>query len=136
MSIFPHALYRRPSIYPVFVSKNLNQNYYLSPICNIPSCVFYNASGTKGYSTQGSAGFYASTAGTSPTYSNNFADDPTVTLKRPAIYAKCDTTYMATARAAEIDKNSTLTIKCEVYRVDKPAMVETLFNELMDMYEE
>ena len=133
MAIAAQSLNRRPSNYQSLVGKTLNQNYYYSLI-GIPACIYYNGSGAIAYASQGSYGFYI--AQVNPAYSNNFADTPTVTLKRPTVSARCDTTYMATARAAEIDKNSTLTIKCEVYRVDKPAMVETIFNELMDMYEE
>ena len=134
MTIAAQSLNRRPQNYSKFVEKTLTENYYNSPLIVIPAYIYYNSSGAIRYASQGSYGFNISQV--IPEYSNNISDTPTVTLKRPTVRARCDMTYMSTARAAEIDKNSTITLKCEVYRVDKPAMVETVFNELMDMYEE
>ena len=134
-SIICQSLNRRSSNYTNFMSKTFNQNYYYSQMLNVMNTNYYNSTGALAQAYQSTYGFYQEL--TSPAYSNPTADNPTVTLKRPSLNARCDTTYMATARAAEIDKiNSTLTIKCEVYRVDKPATVETLYYELADLFEE
>ena len=137
-SIYCQSINRRSSNYTNFMSKTLNQNYYyptFAAILAMQGTIYYNASGTISFAYhQGSYGFYQGMA--TPGFSNSTVDNPTVTLKRPTLNARCDTTYMATERAAEIDKiNSTLTIKCEVYRVDKPASAEIISLDLADLFE-
>ena len=109
--------YRRPRYYSDVQAENFNYNL-ISGVDNVASILYYNSSGNLTPQNTGSYGFYA-TAG-APTLSSTTSNTPTVTIPRPVLYARCSTTYMATARAAEIDKtNSKLYLRCEVYRVKK-----------------
>lgn len=109
--------YRRPRYYSDVQAENFNYNL-ISGVDNVASILYYNSSGNLTPQNTGAYGFYA-TAG-APTLSSTTANNITITLPRPKLYARCSTTYMATARASEIDKtNSKLYLRCEVFRVKK-----------------
>lgn len=101
--------------------------------------VYYDTNGNLGYAyhESASAGSYSGIYIKEITVSvdSTTADDPWYTLIRPVVYAKCNATNFATARAAELDKaTSTLTLKCEVYRVEKPAMLESIAIDIANMF--
>lgn len=128
-SIATFETYRRPRYYSDFQANTFNYNL-VSSVNNTASILYYNSSGTMSVQNTGSYGFYA-TAG-APTLSSTTSNTPTVTIPRPVLYARCSTTYMATARASEIDKtNSTLHLRCEVYRVDKNYIKQTEWYEMV-----
>lgn len=108
---------RRPRYYSDFQAETFNYNLASSNEYTA-AILYYNSSGSLAVHQTGSYGFYA-TASTA-TLSSATADTPTVTIPRPVLYARCSTTYFATARASEIDKtNSKLYLRCEVFRVKK-----------------
>lgn len=116
-SISLSSAYRRPRLYTDFQAETFN-NTVASSNDNVAAILYYNSSGSLAVHQTGVYGFYA-TAGTA-TLSSATADTPTVTIPRPVLYARSNTTYFATARASEIDKtNSKLYLRCEVFRVDK-----------------
>lgn len=116
-SISLSSTYRRPRLYTDFQAETFN-NTVASSNDNVAAILYYNSSGSLAVHQTGAYGFYA-TAGTA-TLSSATADTPTVTIPRPVLYARCNTTYFATARASEIDKtNSKLHLRCEVFRVKK-----------------
>lgn len=109
--------YRRPRYYSDFQAETLNYNL-ISTADKVSAILYYNGSGTLTPQNTGSYGFYA-TADT-PSLSSTTASTITITIPRPTLYARCSTTYMATARASEIDQtNSKLYLRCEVFRVRK-----------------
>ena len=89
---------------------------------------YYNSSGTHTMAHSNSYGFYPSVSaiGISSTSSNT----PTLTMKRPACYVRCSTTYFDTSRYGDINGNSVYKIKGEVYRIAKQSnmMAQAQFN--------
>lgn len=72
---------------------------------------------------------------TAHTLSSTTAASPTVTVKTPGIYAKCNATYFSTGMAANVDKDaSTIKFKFDIYRADVGYIRRTINNSLMDMY--
>lgn len=129
-SIATFDTYRTPRYYTDFQANAFNVNR-ISSVNNVASILYYNSSGTMSVQNSGSYGFYA-TAG-APTFGSTTADTVTITIPRPVLYARCSTTYMATARASEIDKtNSTLHLRCEVYRIDKNYIWQSKWYEMVD----
>ena len=93
--------------------------------------LYYNSSGTMTVVNSGGYGFYAT--GQTPTLSSNTANTITITLPRPKLYARCSATYMAKARAEEIDKeNSKLYLRCEVFRVRKDCTRQAQMKALVE----
>lgn len=128
-SISTHETYRRPRYYSDFQTNTFNYNI-VSSADYVASILYYNSSGTMSVQNTGSFGFYA-TAG-APTLSSTTSNTITITIPRPVLYARCSTTYMATARASEIDKtNSTLHLRCEVFRVDKNYIKQAKWCEMV-----
>lgn len=77
---------------------------------------YYDKNGSYTYAWSASYGLYLVVA--AATFSSATSDTPTITLKTPAINARCSTTYFSTARAANVDKdNSTVKLTGEMYRV-------------------
>ena len=99
-----------------------------------PLEVYYGATaGSLTYTHSVSYGIYPSA--TAATFSSSSANTPTVTVKTPAVNARCHNTYFATARAAEVDKaNSVFYLLGEVYRVKKNSAMQEMSNDLYDIY--
>lgn len=126
--------YKRPSNYTNLVAKNFNTNGSVTNLIgNVPFIIYYNGSGSMTYAYNSSYGFYATVQAL--TFSNSTSNTPTVTIPRPILYARCSTTYMGTARAAEIDKtNSKLYLKCQLFRAKKDAIVQKTVRDLVDEF--
>lgn len=128
-SISLSSTYRRPRLYTDFQAETFNCNVASSNY-NVEAILYYNSSGSLAVHHTGVYGFYA-TAGTA-TLSSATADTPTVTIPRPVLYARCNTTFFATARASEIDKtNSKLYLRCEVFRVKKDYTTSAAWREMV-----
>ena len=128
-SIATFDTYRTPRSYANFQANTFNFNR-ISPANNVASILYYNSSGTMAVQNAGLYGFYATAS--APTLSSTTADTITITIPRPVLYARCSTTYMDTARASEIDKtNSTLHLRCEVYRIDKNYIWQSKWYEMV-----
>lgn len=100
----------------------------------VPLIIYYGSTtGSLTFSYTGSYGIYA--AATAATFANSTADATTVTIKTPAVSARCSTTYMATARASELDQeHSVYTITGELYRYKKNGALEQMYRSLIDFH--
>lgn len=78
--------------------------------------IYWNTSGTKTWTSNLTYGFYP--ANTASELSSATTLTPNLTPKSPSITVRCSSSYFATARAAEVDKdNSSITIRGDLYRV-------------------
>ena len=116
---------------------DINAGRQLSNVClahiTAPLIFYYNSSGALTYSYTGSYGIYC--AATAATFSNSTSDTPTVTIKSPAVSARCSNTYMSTARAAELDQdNSKFTLTGKLYRVKHGSDMFSAYKELVDYH--
>lgn len=116
---------------------DINAGRQLSNVClnhiTAPLIFYYNSSGALTYSYTGSYGIYC--AATAATFSSGSSDTPTVTIKSPAVSARCSNTYMSTARAAEIDQdNSKFTLTGKLYRVKHGSDMFSAYKELVDYH--
>lgn len=127
--------YRRPSNYANFISKTDNSTVSgpSLPANGVGVIEYYNSTGDLAFAWTTGYGFYATLQ--PMTFSNAYVTDPTITLARPTLSARCSNTYFSTARAAELDKNnSTLSLKCEVYRSAKPNFMQSAYDTLINEY--
>lgn len=94
---------------------------------------YYNSSSTHTYTWSASYGVYC--AATAATFSNSTSNTPTLTIKTPAVSARCSTTYLSTANAACIDQtDSTFRIIGELYRYKPMGILLREYDELCDLY--
>lgn len=108
---------KRPSSYVNIEADNWNGNNY-STYFTAGWTRYYDKNGSLTYTWSASYGLYLSA--TAPTFSNSTTDTPTITIKTPAINARCSSTYFSTARAANVDQdNSKMSITGEMWRVKK-----------------
>ena len=95
---------------PYNVSMSLNASSYYEK--------YYNGSGSLTHTATTGYGIWLYYSGSEPALSSTSANSPTVTIRNPAIRARCSDTYFSTARAAEIDTDKTvIKIKCNLYRM-------------------
>lgn len=124
------SIYRRPNSWDNIEAANFNSNA-VNTAYNAYLIRYYNSSGTLTYAYTGSYGIYGVV--TAPTFSSTTSNTPTVTVKTPTIAARCSTTYMSTARAAELDKaNSIITITGKLYRQAIPGKVRQMYADLYE----
>lgn len=99
-----------------------------------PLHVYYGGTtGTLTYTHSISYGIYPSVQ--SPTWSNSTSNSPKLTIKLPAINARCNNTQFLTTRAAEIDQdNSKYILKGELYRLKSPSVIRSMTESLYDLY--
>ena len=111
-------------------SKTRNSNYAES-ITNTYLSKYYNGGWVALFSS--AYGIYPKN--TAHALSSTTAASPTVTVKTPGIYAKCNATYFSTGMASAVDKDaSTIKFKFDIYRADVGYFRRTVNNSLMDMY--
>lgn len=113
---FYHVVMRRPYGLDNFAAGNWTYNYCTQDYAGSQYIIYWNTSGTKSW-TGTSYGVYCTAQASS--LSSTGSNAPTVTLKRPQIYAKCNASYFSTTRAGEVNQEKT-TIKMigNLYRVD------------------
>ena len=107
-------LHRYPSSFTMVDNNNYNAstNSYYSSFTKR----YYNASGVQSYSTDGSYAIRANIQSSSG-ISNTTANNPTITVRYPGLYARCHSTYFPAAAANALDKtNSIYHIRGKVYR--------------------
>ena len=125
-----YCITRRSSNNANLNSKTRNSNYAES-ITNTYLSKYYNGGWVALFSS--AYGIYPKN--TAHTLSSTTAESPTVTVKTPAIYAKCNATYFSTGMAGNVDKDaSTIKFKFDIYRADVGYFRRTVNNSLMDMY--
>ena len=129
-SISMHQTYRRSRTYSDFQA-NIS-NYNVIPSGDYQAAIlYYSSSAALAVNHAGTYGFYATAQ--QPTLSSTTADTPTITIPRPILYARCNSTYMNTARVPEIDKvNSKLYLRCEVFRVKKDYIRSAEWREMVE----
>lgn len=97
-----------------------------------PAYEYYNASGTDTLYISATYGIYMTPQ--AATFSSTTANTPTVTYKRPVIYARCNSSYFATARKAEISADSTIKIKAELYRLKMSTSIQDAYDGVQDIF--
>lgn len=126
------TIFKRPSNLTNLNSGTFNGNacvtLYTSPLYN-----YRNTSGNETMTYSNSYGVYPSV--TAHTFSSSTSDTPTVTLKTPAIYARCNSSYFATARKAYVDnENTKYHLVGELYRIPKGGTHRSMYGNLVDTY--
>ena len=125
-----YAITRRASNRANLDSSTRNSNVAES-ITNTWIIEYYNSGWVGAYSS--SYGFY--TANSAPTLSSTSSASPTVTVKRPIINARCNSTYFSTAMAGNIDQDaSTIKFVYDIYRAESGYMRKMLHESFMDMW--
>lgn len=111
-----YNIVRYPSNYANLNNQVRNANVAASVISQ--TFMFYLT--TKGAnSVTYSWGYGLYPTATAPTFNNSTTVAPTVTVKVPALNARCSDSYLTTANAAFVDtNNSFFKLKYEVYQVD------------------
>lgn len=127
------VLAKRPSSYANIEADNFNGNN-CSTYATVGLTRYYDKNGNATYTWSASYGFYI--GATAATFSNSTSNTPNVTIKTPAINARCSTTYFSTARAANVDQaNSKLALKGELWRVRKDSTPSrNMYGLLVDRY--
>ena len=126
------CIIKRPNSLQNIEATNFNGNACLT-LSTTPLNVYYNSDGNKTYTYSISYGIYP--AAVAATFSNSTSDAPSVTIKRPTFSARCSSSYFSTARAGQIDQDkTTLKIHGELWRVDKGAVERSLYDSLIDLY--
>lgn len=97
-----------------------------------PVLEYYNTSGTDTIYISSTYGIYM--AVTAATFSSTSSNSPTVTYKRPTINARCNSSYFATGRKAEIDTASPFSIKAELWRVKISSTIQDAYDGVQDVF--
>lgn len=121
---------KRPSSLANIRALNFNGNA-CTTFFTVPFMRYWNTSGTLTYTHSISYGIYP--ALTAATFSNSTSDTPTLTVKTPTVNARCNSTYFATARAAEVDQANTVIKRVgKLYRIAIAGNVREMY---ADFYE-
>ena len=128
------TILKRPSNLTNLLSSTFNGNVcitlYTAPLLN-----YYNTSGTNTITYSTSYGVHPSI--TAHTFSNSTTNTPTVTLKTPAIYVRCSSSYFATGRKTYIDEENTkIHLVGELYRIPIGGTQRSMYEDLVDDYNE
>lgn len=108
---------RRPYGLANFETMTDTRNYVNAIYTSANYTVYWNTSGSKTWTSSISYGIYG--ANTAATMSSATANSITLTTNTPVINARCSSSYFATARAAEVDKdNSYVIVRGDLYSVD------------------
>lgn len=123
---------KRPNSLTNIEEANFNGNNCLTQLAK-PLLVYRNTSGALTYTFSITYGIYP--IAVAATFSSTASDTPTVTVKHPSISARCNSSYFATARAANVNKNeSVIKMTGEVWRVPKGAVMRSLYDQIIDIY--
>jgi hypothetical protein len=133
-AVIYQSIFRRPNSVANINNKNFNSNACIT-VYTTPLNVYYNTSGALTYTYSISYGLYG--AGTAATISSTTSNTPTVTIKKPTLNARCSSTYFSTTMASAIDKENTkFTMEGELYRVPAGATTRSMYNDLINLYNE
>lgn len=115
---FIYCITRRSSNTTNLNTNTGNYNTAISPYSNSYYTRYYNTSGTLAIQFALGQGLYVTQA--APTISDTSSYSPVLTLMSPTVYAKCNSSYFATARASELDQSeTTIKLNCKLYRVNR-----------------
>ena len=116
---------------------NINAGNFAGNACvtlyTTPLNMYYNTSGVLTYTFSVSYGLYATA--TAATFSNSTSNTPTVTIKTPALTARCSNTYFSTTMANAIDQaNSKMYMVGELYRFPVGSTMRSMYGEMVDYF--
>lgn len=118
-----HSLQRKADTYAHYMDDVLTLND-VAYLFSVSKSVYKDANNANQIA-YAKAGFYLS-ENAAPTFSSASADNPTVTLYRPDLIARCDSEYMSTTSMGQLGATRTdITIGYNVIRVDKPGIIES-----------
>lgn len=126
-------MYRKPNNLTKMLARDDGYNY-ATVLYTAPWIEYKGGSGNLTMAWKNSIGIYGSMSAN--TFSSTSSTSPTVTVKAPVYYAKCDDSYFNTAMAAAVDQNAS-TIKCKVYvyRIKRHSSpMYQMFNEIVGIY--
>ena len=127
-------IYRKPSNIANVTSETDNQNY-CTTIFTAPLMDYYSTSGSHTFAWTGSYGFYG--AAQAATFSSSTGTSTTLTIKRPVLNARCNTTYFTTAMANAVDQDSSsMSYIGYLYRCKKGSFGRAVWNDLISTYNE
>ena len=128
------TIMKRPNSLANIEAEDYNGNTCITQLTT-PLLVYYNTSGSKTYTFSITYGIYPSPV--AATFSNSTSNTPTVTVKYPSISARCNSSYFATGRVASVNKtDSIIKMKSELWRVPKGAVMRSLYDQIIDIYNE
>lgn len=94
---------------------------------------YFTTAGASSYTHSLSYGIYPALV--AATFSNSTSLTPTMTVKTPTINARCNSSYFATARAAELDQtNSKVHLVGKLYKQEIPGEVRVMYEEMYQRY--
>lgn len=127
-------IYRRPYGLANFATMTDSYNYCTNVSVGSMHCIYYNTSGTLTWTTNIGYGIFS--GATAATFGSTANTSTTLIPKTPIISARCSNTYLATARAAEIDQeNSTVTITGDLYRVKQgSSLARFMYRDALHTY--
>ena len=125
------AIIRRPSSVA-----NLEAGDFAGNACvtlyTAPLNIYYTTKGVRSYTYSISYGVYPLV--TAAAFSSTTSLTPTVTVKTPAITARCNSIYFSTGMAAAIDQeNSVFRLKGELYRAKLRSTMRCMYEGLVDL---
>lgn len=126
------TVFRRPNTATDVAAENYNYAV-CTTLFTTPLTMYYNSSGNLTPYFSVAYGIYPSA--TAAAFSSTASDTPTITPKTPAYNARCSSTYFAVGRAPELDSaNSDISIVGELYRIPMGSTMRTMFEKMIDFY--
>lgn len=127
------SIFRRPNSLATIKSGTKAGNTCVTQT-SAPLMIYYNTNGVETYTYANTYGIYGTVQ--TATFSNATSLNPTVTPKRPVINARCNSSYFATGRKANIDaENSTFYMTCDLYRMPLTSYGQTaVYDGLIETY--
>lgn len=123
---------RQPNSLANIQALNYNSNtcttYFTCPLMR-----YYTTAGASSYAHSLSYGIYPALV--AATFSNSTSLTPTMTVKTPTINARCNSSYFAVNRAAELDQaNSKIHLVGKLYKQEIPGEVRAMYEEMYQRY--
>lgn len=130
---FYQVVHQRPYGLANFETMNDAYNYCTAMFTSSAYNIYYNKSGTHTWTSTLYGVYCTNTAGG---LSSTSSLTPNLTPKSPAITARCNASYFATARKAEIDSaNSTIKVVGKLYRVDRDSSpIKNMYMNAVRLY--
>lgn len=125
-------IYRRPGTLAAIESESNNLNVYTTYLS--PALMkYWGATGSVTVNYAASYGVYI--GATAPAFSSTSSTKPNLTIKTPAISARCSATYFSTAMAAAINQNSSICrLKGEAYRLKPRGAMPQVYDSVVHTF--
>jgi len=123
---------KRPSNLSNLTADSFNGNVCVTQL-TAPMVEYYNSSGTHTMAYTASYGFYM--GATAATFSSSTSNTPNLTIKTPTISARCNSTYFAVARGADVKQaDSVLKLRGELWQINKGGTVRKMYENAVDLF--